>query len=416
MKIVIVAIISAVSMSSAAFAEQVKRPLTLPECIGLARQHSGTLAAQNERRNVAARRLTQARGGMLPSVAFIYQKTYRDTADGLYSTDLTDSKFSLTQPLFYGTRKFSSFSISGNDLRKEELNTETVDRLVRASATQAFYLLAQVDSDIANIGATKGAMQERLKELQERVRLGKSRNSETLMLESQIATLTAQEEKSRSDRAKAAEQLAVLIGADPDSIAASDDTSPPDTLDPVASYMDKLKNRSDLAAAAKDVESQKLKLRAARGALLPTLDLNGAYYTQKSGSSYADSKWDAALVLNAPLFQGGSLWGKASEEAARLREYEANYGQAMRDAASQLRIFYKSAASSIKQSAAYKDAYDKANKSYQMQLSDYRYGLVSNLDVIQSMLSMLDVKKNYDRAIIQSKIDKALLDIAAGKE
>jgi len=48
-------------------------------------------------------------------------------------------------------------------------------------------------------------MEERRAELNDRVALGKSRDSEVLMIESQIAALIAQEEKAKGDRAGAAE-------------------------------------------------------------------------------------------------------------------------------------------------------------------------------------------------------------------
>lgn len=395
--------------------KQARAPLSLQQCLDMAVKYSGELAVQNEKRNEASQKVRQSRGGILPSVDFIYQKTYRDTAGGLYTTDLTDSKFSMTQPLFQGFSKASAYTIAGNDLRKEDLNYESARRALKAAVTQAFYSLAQIDGDIVNIENTRTAMATRRSELQERARLGKSRESEVLMIESQIATLAAQEEKSLSDRAVAAEELAYLTGSGSQMIAIVDDTpAPAAQAAGIDTYITAVKTRSDVAALQKDVESQKLKLRAARGSLLPTLDLNGAFYTQKSGTTNADSKWDAALVLNAPLFRGGANLGKAAEEAARLREYEANLDLYLREIVTQTKQLYRAADSSIKQATAYKDAFDKAERSYRMQLSDYKYGLVSNLDVIQAMLTVLDVKKNYGRALIQSKIDRAMLEIAAG--
>ena len=51
-----------------------------------------------------------------------------------------------------------------------------------------------------------------------------------------------------------------------------------------------------------------------------------------------------------------------------------------------------------------------------MQLKDYRYGLVNNLDVLQSMSIMLDARRSLDKALVQAKINKTLLDIAAAKK
>jgi len=79
----------------------------------------------------------------------------------------------------------------------------------------------------------------------------------------------------------------------------------------------------------------------------------------------------------------------------------------------EVRGYYRLLDSSLKQAAAYGKAYDKAGESYRIQIKDYRYGLVNNLDVIQAMTGMLEAKKNLDRALIEVKSAKALLDITA---
>jgi outer membrane protein TolC len=62
------------------------------------------------------------------------------------------------------------------------------------------------------------------------------------------------------------------------------------------------------------------------------------------------------------------------------------------------------------------DAYKKAKKSYELQVKEYRYGLVTNLDVLQALTFMQDVKQNWDRALIQSQLDYINLTAAAEKE
>jgi len=47
-----------------------------------------------------------------------------------------------------------------------------------------------------------------------------------------------------------------------------------------------------------------------------------------------------------------------------------------------------------------------------MQLQDYHFGLVNNLEVTQAMTTALEVKRQYDRVQAQVKIYKALLDLA----
>ncbi|MFH1368960.1 MAG: TolC family protein [Elusimicrobiota bacterium] len=414
MKHIIYAFIISAAISLPCFAETGGTPLTLGRCISLAQKESEGLAIQRERQDQAAQRVKQARGGMLPNLKFKYQKTYRDTVDGAYTTDLNDSKIALSQPLFSGFSKKSSLDFSKNEVQKESLNYESSARDLKADVTWTFYSVAQIDGDIANIKNTRQLMEERRSELLERVRLGKSRNSEILVLESQIATLSAQEEKARADRAIAVETLAYLIGSDPAGLAVADDTPAPGPAEPLEKYLESAKNRSDIEAEKRNVLSQQYKVAVARGSLLPTLNLDGSWYTQRSGSM-SDSKWDAVFSLDVPLFQGGTARGKTDEELSRLREYEAGLSRITREVDTEIRKLYRSAVSSVNQASAYSDAFDKSGKSYQMQVNDYRFGLVNNLDIIQFMIVMLDTKKNLDRALIQSKLDRALLEIEAGR-
>ena len=114
-------------------------------------------------------------------------------------------------------------------------------------------------------------------------------------------------------------------------------------------------------------------------------------------------------------FPGGIIRSKYNEQLSNLRVSEEKLSQIIREVTTEISKLYQSATSSVKQVTAYKDAYLKAEKSYSMQLKDYKFGLVNNLDVLQAMTSMLDVQRNFDRAIIQTKLNKTLLEIASEK-
>jgi len=398
---------------SVGYAQENNVVLTLDKCILAAQNKGEVLMISREIQAQVAEQVKQARGGFLPAVKFKYQKTYRDTAGGEYTTNLDDSKIALSQPLFSGFGKKANYDLSKNELQKQKFNYDSVERILSSEVTLAFYSLAQVDADIANIKNTEQLMQERLNELNERVRLGKSRDSEVLMVESQLATFIAEEEKSQGERAKAAETLAYLTGFDSENLVVTDNT--PDTAgtELLEKYLESAKNRPVIEVEKKNVISQRFRIIAARSMLLPSLNLEGAWYTQRS-ASLTDSKWDTLFTLDMPLFQGGSAIGKVNEELSRLREYEAKLSRVVRESETEIRKLYRSAIFSIKQAAAYTVAYNKASESYQMQLKDYRYGLVNNMDVIQSMITMLDAKRNFDRMLIQAKLDKAILEIASG--
>ena len=54
---------------------------------------------------------------------------------------------------------------------------------------------------------------------------------------------------------------------------------------------------------------------------------------------------------------------------------------------------------------AYEEAAKKAKQSYDAQARDYRYGLVDNLQVLESMNNLLTAIVSYDTAVVQEKLN-----------
>lgn len=408
MKTRIFAIIAFFSLSAPLTAQD---KYTYSQCLELARGASEDLKMQSEKIIQAEQRIAQSRGTLLPSLDFVAVKTYQDTAGGEFQNDLTDTKFTLNQSLFSGLSGWHGLGAAKGEARKERLLYTAARRELNAAVAVAFYALAQIEADAANLDESLKLMIDRRDELVERARLGKSRDSEVLQLESQIAALKAQQSQVSGSMASALETLSYLTGVDSSSLEIDDGAPAAQDPGPVGRYLDGALKRSDIEALKQDVVTEQYRAKAVKGGLLPSLDLNGAYYTARSGSS-ADSKWTAYLTLDVPLFQGGSAWARAREENSKLRQAEFKLAQSQRLLGAQVKSLYKSLLSSIEQEDAYRDAYLKAQKSYQAQLRDYRFGLVNNLDVTQAMLSMIDAKRSYDRSVIQAKVNKAALDIA----
>lgn len=375
----------------------------------MAQDKSYEIKIQSEKRMQAEQRLKQSKGGLLPELSYKYSRFYEDTAGGENDSEGADSYFTVSQPLFYGFSKKEAVNLSKNDIKKEEFQSKSVLRTLKAEVIQSFYSVIQAETNIVNIQNTLKIMQDRMQELNERARLGKSRESEMLAVESQIATLVAQQEKTEGERAKNIETLSRLIGVDSSVLKLSDDTPVVEDAGTLEKYLETVKNRSDVEVARQDAIIQNSKVRITEGSMLPTLNLDGSWYTLRNGNS---SDWNVLATLEMPLFQGGILRGKVKEEISRRQELENKISLITRDATAEVKKLYKTLASSINQVTAYKNAFNKSEKSYQFQLRDYKLGLVNNLDVIQAMTLMSDAKLNLDKALIQVKSDKAILDNA----
>lgn len=390
-------------------AEEKARALTLEDCINAARENNELIKIQTQRIGRSRQKISQASGTVLPDISFAYQSFARDTAGGTLTAGGTDSRFILAQPLFHGLQNIESIKAAVSDKYIEELRLRNTMRGLDSDVAGAFYLLEQAESDLKNTNETLEAMLARKKELSDRVRLGKSRENELYMLDSQIAVLNAGIRKLAGDRDNSLETLSFLIGLPAASIALNDTLPEPGALDPVDNYIEKAASRADILAADESVAAQSHRLNISKGGRLPTLDLTGSWYSSRSSSL---SAWDIYLLLGVPIYQGGILKSKIGEETAVLRELRNTSSLVRQQMRTEIRLLHISLQSSIAQVALLKDAYTKSQKSYELQLMDYRLGIVNNLDVIQAALTLLDVKNNLDKSVLQAKLNQALLDIA----
>jgi outer membrane protein TolC len=195
-----------------------QKVLNLNDCIMLARRKSEVLTMQEQQKVQAQARLRQARGGVLPDVSYNYTKNYFDSDGGIYRSDSYESKFTLSQPIFAGFQKLGSVSLSKSEIKRQDLIYRTLVSEIDLEATLAFYGTLQAQAELDNLDNINQLLSDRLKELGGRVRLGKSRESEAIAVESQIATLAAQHEKAKGDLESVKEALAFLTGESSDKL------------------------------------------------------------------------------------------------------------------------------------------------------------------------------------------------------
>jgi len=192
-----------------------------------------------------------------------------------------------------------------------------------------------------------------------------------------------------------------------------DDLGPSKTLDEYLS----------LALAREDVQNRELEIQKLNGQIniskahfRPTLDLLSNYYALKEGgsSSSRNSDWDVGLNLLIPLYEGGvsAATGREDMEKFQTAQYQlTDYKKSVTiDVTSRYELFRRY----NDQIKAFDTALDKAKKSYEETVRDYRLGLVSNLDVLSSLNLYLDSKRNSEKTKFQATLNQKLLEASAG--
>jgi outer membrane protein len=388
--------------------------LTLDNYFDAALQRSEVVATQTELINQAEERYRQAGAALYPTLNGVASYTRQDSGardPAASPTRQTLSRFTATQPLFRGFREFAAvrqnqalLGAQGDDYRHARAQ-------LFKDVAQNFYDVLALEQDLTNLGEQIDQYQQREKELADRVRIGRSRPGEVLTVQSAISTLRAQVESRKAELSAAREAFAFLSGLPAATALRDTEVLPPDlgTLD---EYLARLALRPDVKAAQQRRAAAQENVTVARGAHLPSLDLNANRYLERSGS-LENVDWDVQLALTIPLYAGGGVQSRVREALSQSNQAELGVSQVRRQAEQEIRSVYQGVVLDRSQLDALEKATDTAQKNYETQRRDYRLGLVTNLDVLQAQTAFQENQRALDRVRYNAKLNWLRLQAAA---
>ena len=394
--------------------------LTLDEYFAAALKRSEVVATQGELIRQAEERYKQANSALRPTVNGVASYTRQDPIPaGELSTSTSPNRQSLakltaTQPLFRGFREFAALRQTKALLGAQDQDYRNARTQLFMDVTQNFYTVLSIEQDLKNFGEEINQNIDREKELNGRVRIGRSRIGEVLFVQSTISTLRAQVEQLQAQLGTAREAFAFLSGLASTTLL-RDTEDLPVNLEPLDDYLARLELRPDVSASRQRLSAAQENTKVARGAHLPSLDLNANRYLERTGN-LKDSTWDVGIALTVPIYAGGLLQSKVSEAVSQLTQAELNASQASRQAEQEIRSIYQSVVFDRSQLDALEKATESARKNYEAQRRDYRLGLVTNLDVLQALTAFQENQRALDRARYTSKLDYLKLQAAAVRQ
>lgn len=397
-----------------------------------------TLGIQDQRTQQADAYLSQARGGLFPNLAFNASYVRQDSADAFASPSNTvtnaggttgptyttspsaasnpnqwNARLTLTQPIFRGFREFAGLRSATRLLESQRATSEQARLTLYASVAQAFFDVQIAEADLVDLNGLLDLTRKRVQELSARVRIGRSREAEVLTAQTQAINLEAQIELGKNQLTQVRQNFQFVTGL-PSTTPLEHDASPlPQKLPQLKSYLDAGDARPDLKAARLLTESADADVSVARGGHLPSLDFEANYYLKRTVAG--DNKWDLGLALTFPIFQGGIVLAQTRKAAARHEELDLSYSQSRRQVALNLESLYNSFQSELEQLRLLDQAVKVADRNYQLETRDYRYGLVTNIDVLQALDSLYQTKRTLDRTQYQARAAWVALETGAGR-
>jgi len=391
--------------------------LTLDEYFDAALKRSEVVANQAELIRQAEESYKQADAALYPSVSGVAAYTRQDpvpesqSATSNFFNRQTVTKVTATQSLFRGFREFAALRQTKALIGAQNQDYVNARTQLFKDVVQNFYAVLAIEQDLRNLDAEIKQDLDREKELNARVRIGRSRIGEVLTVQSTISTLRAEVQHQEGQLSIARQAFAFLSGLDP-ATPLRDTEVVPANLEPLEDYLARLDLRPDVKAGQQRLTAAQENIKVARGARLPSVDLNANRYINRTGT-LRDSDWDVGIELTVPIYTGGQLQSQVSTAVSQRTQAELSLSQIRRQAEQEISATHQSVVYDQTQLDALEKSTEAARKNYEAQRHDYRLGLVTNLDVIQALTTYQISQRALDRARFTAKTDYLTLQAAA---
>lgn len=275
---------------------------TLKEAFSHALKNSEKIAISEQSVRQAEAIYRQTLGSSFPELLFRHQTVWQDgnstTSDGMFRISKTD----LT-----GYREMVAIRSGKLTVTQRKYEQERVEQLLLTEVAAAFFSLLQVTENRAALKRLIELAESRLQELKERVRVGRTREADSIEQEYQITSLQSQLEET-ARQVNAIKDLLTYLAGIPMIELEIIDTPISDRQLAIESYLAKIDQRPDVRAAITSAKVSEDFIRIARSNYFPAFNLTANYYTYRP-TSRENNHWDTSLNVDLPLWDWGTKRG-----------------------------------------------------------------------------------------------------------
>jgi outer membrane protein len=441
-------------------------PVTLEDCIQIARANNPSLAAGGwdvqvalaQRDNAASERWPNFRGAASYNTYLQNQRIVpvrKNNDPGMFSTSQFAGDIILRMPLFTWGRIRSEISAA------DFATLAATNRLARTweelifNVSSAFYTILGQRPVIESLQFSIKALTRQTQRASDMMRVGKAAKVEVLRTEVRIADVEQRLVREQTVLEIQRRALTTLMGIDgqggPPQIQGDlrMNRRAPDLNGALAmAYAE----RSDYKAARASVDALAWKVSSARAVRWPALSLAGTYGTraaigvtdngavfidrqigsnpqavnpnlppaqklyQSPGVSASLPVGNIGVVAEYPIFDGGRISAQINEQESRLAAAQAN----LRKLWLQIRLDVETALLNVdsarKRVQATQKAIEQSKESFRIESEKYDLGKGSITDVLDAQSAMLDGDTNHYRALADYNIALAQLGLATGEK
>lgn len=399
--------------------------LSLRDCYYLALKRSEAIAIRKEEIEETEAEFLKTAGEILGDADFVITDFRQDAAESkessggssvggtLTARDRQERKFVISQPLFQGFRSIAALGAVGS-LRKQRTQERLrAEQLLFLDVAQAFYNLLKQKQEVEIIETIHKSLEERISELKEREKIGRSRASEVATATSRMKIIESELAQSRGALAVAQHLLEFLIGTSFELNQLKDEPLPEETTLALDDYLQSSEMRHDVEASKQAMKIAWRSVIEAQSEFWPEITLDSNVYQKREGFQ-KDIDWDVLFKINVPLSRGGENLGNVKQALSRWKKSKLNYSLTKRQADLNIKETYQNWHASFEETGALREAVQASEENFNLQKDEYSRNLVSNLDVLEALQELYSAKRQANQTYYDMKVNYWHLQVAGG--
>ena len=390
--------------------------ITLKDSFEAARLNMESIKRAEAVINQGQERKNIARAAILPNISGIGSHTNidaPDTSNGNSPFQLTrqySAALRLTQPLLRGGT-LSAYELAKENILLSRFQKDSTELNLYQLVINAYFNLSVAQIDKKNVEELLKYSRERVREIRERTNIGRSRKGELVEAEAQLLTAESQYQQTIISLSQAERIFEFYTKLKAEEIGELGEV--PKLTTSLEEYKLQLRSRPDIQATRQETRIAQKQIDISKGGHFPSVDLTGNYYFDRTGV-LATSEWDVGIAVVIPLFQGGGVQASVREAVEGKRIAELRSSETLRAAERDIAINYQNIIHLQEQLKVLKKALAKAEEAYKLNKKDYQYGLVTNLDVLQSLNIFIETKRAYNSLVSITHLNYKNLEASIG--
>ncbi len=367
-------------------------PLTLLEGFEAHRQSSEKLQSQRLSLQMAKEATQIAQPTLIPDLSA--EAGYAENDDGVGGADRSSTAKAVLSKNILGLWKYGPASNATHLAEQQEtLTQKDLTKRAFSDFTGRFLDCLFLQRELEILADQRKSLQDQIGVMRKRVRIGRNKQSDLLTFLSREKTFESLETIKHNSHRICLADLSRQTGLGKIEALAIPSIQPDQVL---------VKSEAEILASSPTLQIYDLQLkqneelmRANDRTNWPDLTAFAEYYGHRDGTASDDSKWGFGLKLTWAIYSGYREAGQQSILTLQSRQVEL----LKTDAQKELQLKISSAQETLKglqaKTRLLKENFDLAKENRNTFRRDFNYGLVSNLDLLNSINLLIDAENLY---------------------